>query len=112
MVTQRGDFQKKWAKVITKAWKDPAFKKQLLDNPDAALKKEGLDLPRGTHVKFHENTDKVLHFTLPHRPEGELSDQELMKIAAAAVPPTTPVVPGTGVTPSGQMGDIGPPQTG
>ena len=83
MAVRREDFQKDFARVVTKAWKDPKFKKQLLDNPDATLKKEGFDIPRGFHCEFHENTERVLHFTLPKRPEEKLSDDQLLKVAAA-----------------------------
>ncbi len=85
MSQKKADF----AKVITKAWKDPAYKRKLLDNPDSTLKSEGFDIPKGMHVEFHENNDKVVHFTLPKRPEGELSDEQLRKIAAAIGMPGT-----------------------
>jgi hypothetical protein len=88
MAPKKEDFQKNFAKVITKAWKDPAYKRKLLSNPDAVLKNEGLDIPKGMHVEFHEDTNKVMHFTLPRRPEGHLSDEQLQNIAAAGSPHT------------------------
>ncbi len=84
MVYRQEELQKKWAKVIAKAWSDPAFKKKLLQNPEATLAQEGLPIPKGVHVEVHESTNKVLHLNLPHRPEGELSEDKLLKIAAAA----------------------------
>ncbi len=83
MVTRQEEFQKKWAKVIAKAWSDPAFKKKLLQNPEATLAQEGLPIPKGVHVEVHESTNKVLHFNLPPKPEGVLSEEKLLKMAAA-----------------------------
>ncbi len=84
MVSHRGEFQKKWAKVIAKAWSDPAFKKKLLHNPTAVLAAEGIELPKEVHVEIHESTNKVIHLNLPHKPEGELSEEKLLKIAAGS----------------------------
>ncbi len=55
--------------VITKAWSDPAFKKQLLADPAAALSAEGVVIPLGVTVKVVENTDKLVHLVLPVEPE-------------------------------------------
>ena len=82
MANREAEFQKKWAKVIAKAWSDPAFKKKLLQNPAAVLAAEGIALPKGLHVEIHENTNKVIHLNLPHKPEGELSIGNLQNIAA------------------------------
>ena len=47
------------AKVVARAWADPAFKKQLLKDTRAALAELGIDI--GTLAEFHtvENTAKV-----------------------------------------------------
>lgn len=45
-------------------------------------KENNVDMPEGIEVKVVENTDKLVHFTLPPKPkEGELSDEELGKVA-------------------------------
>jgi hypothetical protein len=42
-----------YAKVIAKAWRDPAFKA------------EGINVPAGMAVSVVENTDKSFHLLLP-----------------------------------------------
>lgn len=76
------DLQKKWAKVISKAWSDSAFKKKLLENPGTTLAAEGISLPKGVQVKIHEQEENIFHFNLPEKPTGELSEDKLFKIAA------------------------------
>ncbi len=66
-----------FAKVIAKAWRDPAFKAELIANPAAALKAEGIDVPAGMTVTVLENTDKLFHLVLPPVPSDELSDEAL-----------------------------------
>ena len=64
-------------KIIAKAWRDPAFKAELIANPAAALKAEGIDVPAGMAVTVLENTDKQFHLVLPPVPSDELSDEAL-----------------------------------
>ena len=64
-------------KIITKAWRDPAFKAELIANPAAALKAEGIDMPAGMAVTVLENTEKHFNLVLPLVPSGELSDEAL-----------------------------------
>jgi len=86
MPTSSPENQKKWAKVIAKAWSDPAFKAKLLKNPAAVLAEHGVNfpqLPKGARMEMHENTSTTLHMVLPSRPSGAVSEEELVKIAAA-----------------------------
>ena len=64
-------------KIIAKAWRDPAFKAELIANPAAALKAEGIDMPAGMAVTVLENTEKHFNLVLPLVPSGELSDEAL-----------------------------------
>jgi hypothetical protein len=75
------DVNKQWSQVVAKAWTDASFKKQLLADPVAALKASGLDVPRGLQVKVVENTDQVLHLVLPAKPRGEISEEDLERVA-------------------------------
>ena len=70
-----------FAKIIAKAWRDPAFKAELIANPAAALKAEGIDVPAGMAVTVLENTDKHFHLVLPSVPSDALSDNELDAVA-------------------------------
>jgi len=77
------EYQKKWAKVIAKAWSDPVFKAKLLKNPQAVLAEQGLSfsmLPKGARVEMHENTSTTIHLVLPVRPSQACSEEELFKI--------------------------------
>ena len=71
-----------FGKIVAKAWRDPAFKAELIANPAAALKAEGIDAPAGTAVTVLENTDKQFHLVLPPVPTDELSDEALVAVAA------------------------------
>jgi len=70
-----------FAKIIAKAWRDPAFKSELIANPAAALKAEGIDVPAGMAVNVLENTDKLFHLVLPPVLIDELSDEALEAVA-------------------------------
>jgi hypothetical protein len=70
-----------FGKIIAKAWRDPAFKAELIANPAAALKAEGIDVPAGMTVTVVENTDKQLHLVLPPVPTDALSDEALDAVA-------------------------------
>ena len=70
-----------FGKIVAKAWRDPAFKAELIANPAAALKAEGIDVPAGMTVTVVENTDKQFHLVLPPVPTDELSDEALDAVA-------------------------------
>jgi hypothetical protein len=74
-----------FGKIIAKAWRDPAFKAELIANPAAALKAEGIDVPAGMAVTVLENTDKQFHLVLPPVPTDEIPDEELDGIVGGSV---------------------------
>jgi hypothetical protein len=69
------------AKIIAKTWRDPAFKAELIANPGATLRAEGIDVPNGMALTVLENTDKQFHLVLPPAPNDKLSDEELDALA-------------------------------
>ena len=73
--------ESEFGKIIAKAWRDPAFKAELIANPAAALKAEGIDVPAGMAVTVVENTDKLFHLVLPPVPTDELSEDDLEAVA-------------------------------
>jgi hypothetical protein len=82
MAGEQLDFETKWGELVSKAWSDAALKKRLLADPAAVLKEHGLIVPKGITVKVVENTDKVIHLTLPQPPTAaELSEEELQQVA-------------------------------
>jgi hypothetical protein len=70
-----------YAKVVKKAWADPAFKAELLNRPNAALAAAGVPVPPGVTVKVMQDTDKVVHLVLPPEPIGEVADEHLDLVA-------------------------------
>jgi hypothetical protein len=116
--------------IVTKALKDPAFRKRLVKDPKAVIEQElGIHFPEGVSVQVHENSAAVVHLVLPGAEvavQQGLSDQDLAAVAggmslATGTPtitsgptlsPTTiggPVVGGPGTLPSlpGQRSPIG-----
>lgn len=47
------------AKVVARAWTDPAFKERLLANGTAAIKEIGFEGPEGDHMVVVENTPEI-----------------------------------------------------
>lgn len=89
MPLKNSDFNTIWAKIIARAWKEPAFKQKLLKDPKAVLKEYKIDLPAGTKAIVHANEKNTIHLTLPEMPSNvtaTVSDEELRKIAAAIGP--------------------------
>ena len=72
-------------KLITRAWKDETFARELRSNPKAVFQREvGSELPGDVEVKVVEETEKTIYLVLPEKPQaaqGELSEEQ---IAAAA----------------------------
>jgi len=60
------------------------FKAELIANPAAALKAEGIYVPAGMTVTVLENTDKQFHLVLPPVPTDELSDEALDAVAGGS----------------------------
>ena len=75
------EINRELGEIIAKAWRDPAFKAELIANPAAALKAEGIYVPAGMTVTVVENTDKQFHLVLPPVPTDELSDEALDAVA-------------------------------
>ena len=72
---------KKMGDIIAKCWADEGFKQKLLADTAGTLKAEGVELPPGQIVKAVENTDTVFHLIIPAKPNSELSDDDLDKVA-------------------------------
>ena len=75
-----------YGKVVARAWRDPAFKAKLIADPQAVLAEAGMAVPAGVTVKVVENTATHLHFVLPPKPAGLLSDEALDQAAGGAQP--------------------------
>jgi len=82
------------AQVIARAWKDEAFKQELLSNPKGVLAREvaqlapGATLPEQVAIHVLEETPTTRYLVLPPKPSAiadaaQLSDQELAQVAAS-----------------------------
>jgi hypothetical protein len=59
-----------WGQIVARAWRDEAFRRRLLAQPAAVLAEHGLEVPPGLQVRVLEDTDQVIHLTLPRQPAG------------------------------------------
>lgn len=71
---------KAFAAMVARSWNDADFRAQLLADPRATLTAGGFHVPDGKHIEVVEDSDTVMHVTLPQRP-SELSDEELDSVA-------------------------------
>ena len=70
------------ARVVARAWTDPAFKARLLADGTAAcrsravreprtvLREFGTEIPADVEVRIHDSTADMRYLVLPQRPEG------------------------------------------
>ncbi|NMG05529.1 NHLP leader peptide family RiPP precursor [Brasilonema sp. UFV-L1] len=78
------------ADLVAKAWKDDAFKQELLSNPKAIIAKEsGVQVPDNIEVRVLEENPNILYLVLPVKPadlegEGELSEEALEAVAGGS----------------------------
>ena len=69
------------ADLFAACWKDEALKQRFMADPKAVLAEYGMVVPDGMAVNVVENTDTTVHITLPVKPSGDLSDDELSNAA-------------------------------
>ena len=71
--------------IIAQAWKDDAYKQEILSNPKTVVEREfGVQLPDELNVHVMEENSTNLYFVLPARPNlsnAELSEDQLEAIA-------------------------------
>jgi hypothetical protein len=79
--------------ITVQAWKDEAFRQELLSNPKAALAKVlGRPLPDDFQVFIHQESPRTIHLVLPQKPATtwsstqELTDEQVSGLAAGAAP--------------------------
>ena len=72
------------ADLFAACWKDEAVKQRFLSDPKAVLAEHGMPVPAGMDVKVVENADNCVHITLPMKPSGDLSDDQLANAAGGA----------------------------
>ncbi len=86
---EQDERRRKTARLIAKAWADPAFKARLVADPGAVLRAEGFHIPDGQEIRVVENRENLLHFVLPAAPGGltdELPDELIERVMGAGGP--------------------------
>ncbi|MBD2287819.1 NHLP leader peptide family natural product precursor [Microcystis wesenbergii FACHB-1317] len=81
-----------WGEIVARAWRDEAFKQQLLSNPKAVLTEAGMSVPEGTQLQIVEDTPTLRHLVLPVASAGgslTLSEAELELMAGGDSTVTT-----------------------
>ena len=83
--TQQKTRQEIEAHIIAKAWKDEAYKQELLNNSKAVIEQEfGLQLADDINVQVVEEDASSLYLVLPMQPDlstDEVSEEELEAVA-------------------------------
>jgi hypothetical protein len=72
------------SELIAKAWKDEAFKQELISNPKAVFVRElGQEIPENIDIRVMEETPNALYLVLPMSPQvtEELSEEALEAVA-------------------------------
>jgi len=77
------------AHITAKAWKDQAYKRELLSHSKAVIEREfNIQLPAEVNVQVMEENPTSLYFVIPMRPEipgQEISDEQLQAIAGGGL---------------------------
>ena len=59
-------------KLMVQVWKDPAARMELLRNPEATLKANGVKIDLATQrVIVHEDTPSTVHLIIPVEPDSD-----------------------------------------
>ena len=70
-------------KIIEKAMKDEAFRKELIEDPKAAVEKAfGVKAPDGVEITVLEETPNTVYLVLPAVRSQTISETDMEKIAA------------------------------
>ncbi|HQR45991.1 MAG TPA: NHLP leader peptide family RiPP precursor [Thermoanaerobaculia bacterium] len=80
------DLADRLGQIIARAWSDPDFKRRLIADPAAIGREYGIPTPPGVQIRVVEDTPQVRHFILPLKPDNELSDESLDRVAGGAGP--------------------------
>jgi hypothetical protein len=78
------------AKIVALAWQDDAFRHKFVADPKGQFEERlRTKMPTGLKMSVHEEDQNNLHFVIPMKPNakpGELSDEDLEKVAGGTSP--------------------------
>ena len=69
------DKEQLWRDVVSKAWTDPTFRQQLLDNPNGVMAQAGFEIEPGVTFEVVADTVTKRHLVLPVQP-GDVTVEE------------------------------------
>ena len=80
-----------WGEIVARAWRDEAFKQQLLSNPKAVLTEAGMSVADDVALQVVQDTPTLRHLVLPVAPadSSTLSEAELALVAGGDSTVTT-----------------------
>ena len=81
------EIEQKWKQVIAKCWEDARFKQSLIDDPNAVLAAEGVEVPAGVNFVVVENEADRMHLVLPAAPGSDLSVEAMDRAAVSDYDP-------------------------
>ncbi|MUG97845.1 NHLP leader peptide family natural product precursor [Scytonema sp. UIC 10036] len=88
MQEQTQDSKEIQTRIIAQAWKDEAYKQELLNNSKSVIEREfNIQLPSDLQVCVMEENASTFYFILPARPNlenVELSEEQLEAVAGGA----------------------------
>ncbi len=74
-----------WGEVVARAWRDEAYKEQLLANPKQVLIEAGASIPEDLEIRIVSNTEGVRYLVLPPAPTtrtGQPLSEEALDLVA------------------------------
>ncbi|MBD2287754.1 NHLP leader peptide family natural product precursor [Microcystis wesenbergii FACHB-1317] len=100
-----------WGEIVARAWRDAAFKQQLLGNPKTVLTEAGMSVPEDVELQVVQDTPTLRHLVLPVAPTGgssTLSEAalDLVSGGGSTATTTTTVQTQTAVTTSTEVEEI------
>jgi hypothetical protein len=82
------EYIRKYGQLVAKAWLDPEFKEQLMANPEAILREQGIDVPEEINPRVVEKPENEWIFFLPPKP-ASISDEQLTQSQAGLAEATS-----------------------
>ncbi|NEQ20151.1 MAG: NHLP leader peptide family natural product precursor [Microcoleus sp. SIO2G3] len=74
------------SELIARAWKDEAFKQELVSNPKAVFARElQQEMPEGLEIRVLEETPNTLYLVIPRNPLDTQVTEDLSEEALEAV---------------------------
>ena len=64
------------ARVVARAWVDPAYRARMVREPRVLLREMGLDLPEDVEIRVWDSSAESRYMVLPERPAGTESLDE------------------------------------